>query len=564
MDEEKKIINIENNILNEEAVLKKEEKKIQELKKDISESEKIIPGNSLKDRAVNWLKKSPNLAFIGVMIFVIAVRFYYFWITKNQPLWWDEAEYMSTAKSFAGIIHFDYIFSLNRFPGFSMLVSLFYMIGISNEVILRFLFAFIPSILAIGLMYFVLTSMYSDKRIALISVAIFSVLWEHVFYSNRFHTENLSLIFEFLAIIILFRVYLKNKDLGFIKSKYALLWIALFTLICIMFRSGNMIFIPVVVFFLLIVNFYKLPNKFKLPSILAAAIFFVIAFLSIGFLAKNHPAINMFYHYELPISWSNLSVFYGFYQSLVPFIPSILFYAFLIGVIVVIGSILIFPEGLKKVNRDIENSDYKADIFNLILILAVLFFFIILLRQQGFEFRWFFALLPAMFAFTAKGLIKFGDFIQSLSKAKYLSIILIIILLLFGVYTQYNHGDMIVKAKIDSYSQVKDSGLWMKENLNPEDSIVSASLTQHRYYSERNVFDFYVNGSNDNESAFDAKILKYKPKYLVISAFEQGFTPKWAYDWPNKHNDTAKPVKVYTQNTAQGSQPVLVVYEIKY
>jgi hypothetical protein len=90
---------------------------------------------------------------------------------------------------------------------------------------------------------------------------------------------------------------------------------------------------------------------------------------------------------------------------------------------------------------------------------------------------------------------------------------------------------------------------------------VSASLTQHRYYAERNVLDFYVNGSNENESAFDAKIAEYNPKYLVMSAFEPGFTPQWAYDWPQRHNDTLIPVKVYYLDRQQ-QQIALVIYEL--
>jgi len=84
--------------------------------------EKII--EERRSKIFGWIKKPSNLAFIGVILFAIIVRFYYFWITKNQPLWWDEAEYMSTAKSFAGLINFDYSFALNRFPGFPFLVSL--------------------------------------------------------------------------------------------------------------------------------------------------------------------------------------------------------------------------------------------------------------------------------------------------------------------------------------------------------------------------------------------------------------------------------------------------------
>ena len=85
MDEEKKISNIENNILNEEAVLKKEEKKVQEINKEISNGKTFPPSNSFKDRAINWLKEPSNLALAAVMIFAIGIRFYYFWMTKNQP-----------------------------------------------------------------------------------------------------------------------------------------------------------------------------------------------------------------------------------------------------------------------------------------------------------------------------------------------------------------------------------------------------------------------------------------------------------------------------------------------
>ncbi|HUS50290.1 MAG TPA: hypothetical protein VMZ91_08990, partial [Candidatus Paceibacterota bacterium] len=149
-----------------------------------------------KDKIKNWLKNPYNLVLIGVLVFALIIRLYYFSLTMNQPLWWDEAEYMSLAKGFAGIINSNYVFALNRFPGFPLVASLFYMVGITNEVVLRFFLAFIPSLIVLFLLYFVIKEMYPDKKIAIISVAILSVLWEHVFYSNRFHTENFSLIFS--------------------------------------------------------------------------------------------------------------------------------------------------------------------------------------------------------------------------------------------------------------------------------------------------------------------------------------------------------------------------------
>jgi hypothetical protein len=507
-----------------------------------------------KEKIKNWFKNPYNLILVGILVLTLCIRLYYFWITKNQPLWWDESEYMSSAKGISGIIPFHPTWSSHRFLGFPFLISLFYMIGINNEVILRLLLAFIPSIMVIILMYFVLILMYSDKRIALISIAIFSVLWEHVFYSNRFHTENLSLIFGFLAILVLFGVYLK-KDFYFIKKRHSLLWISLFLLLCILFRSGNMILIPIMVLFLIIINFYKIPEKSRIPSALGLVVLSITGFVSLIFLTKKYTILKSFYNYDLPINWSIFSVIYGFYQSMVPFIPSVLFYAFIIGLFFVLVSIFIFPEGLKRLGRNIDKNSYKADMFNLILLVSTLFYFVFMFRPPGFEFRWFFIFLPAMFAFTAKGLIKFGDFIQSFLKIKHLSLFLIIFILGLGVYTELNHADQIVKIKIDSYSQIKDSGLWIKENSQKGDIIISASIYQHMYYAEREVIPF-----PSNEADFEKIIKENKPKYLVISVFEST-EPKWSYDWPQRHNNTVVPVNAYFADAEQ-KQPILVIYKI--
>ncbi|MBU0760089.1 MAG: hypothetical protein KJ600_05540 [Nanoarchaeota archaeon] len=507
-----------------------------------------------KTKIKNWLKNPYNLCLVGILVLAFAIRFYYFLLTKTQPLWWDEAEYMSIAKSFAGITNFEYHITLNRFPGFPFLASLFYMIGVSNETVLKFFLAFIPSLITIFLLYFALSAMYKDKRIALISTAIFTVLWEHVFYSNRFHTENWSLIFEFLAIIILFKVYLKKEDWSFIKSKYALLWIVLFILICVLFRSGNLFIVPILVLFLVIIHFYKIPEKYRISAAIGLTGLVISGYIFMDFLSRRFAFVNQFYHYESPIYWGVTSVFYGFYQSLVSFIPPVLFYAFLLGVTVVIGGIAIFPEGLKRINKNVEDNSYKADTFNLILIAGFLFFFIFILRAGGFEYRWLFALLPGMFAFTAKGLIKFGDFVQSMFKIKYLSIFLIFVFLCLGVYTQWQHADMIVRNKLDSYQQVKDSGLWIKENSNKSDIIISSSLTQHAYYSGRRVYNVDWFSSEENFTDF---IKNSNPKYLVLSIFQP--SSDWAYDWPQRHNETVVPTQVYF---LESSQPALIIYKI--
>jgi len=40
---------------------------------------------------VRWIKNPYNFAFVAILAFTIILRLYYFSLTKNQPLWWDEA-----------------------------------------------------------------------------------------------------------------------------------------------------------------------------------------------------------------------------------------------------------------------------------------------------------------------------------------------------------------------------------------------------------------------------------------------------------------------------------------
>jgi hypothetical protein len=284
----------------------------------------------------------------------------------------------------------------------------------------------------------------------------------------------------------------------------------------------------------------------------------IVGFFSIVFLAHRYEFIHQFYRYDLPIYWPVLSIFYGFYQSLVSFIPSILFYIFLLGILIFMGSTLIFPEGLKKLAKNVEDTPHKADIFNFLLILVFLFFFIFMLRPGGFEYRWFFALLPAIFAFTAKGLIKIGGLAKSLFKVKYISLLVIVLLLGLGVYTEYHHADMIIKNKLTSYSEVRNSGLWLKDHSTKGDLIISASSMQHPYYSDKRVYNLDNFGDESNMTAF---IETNHPRYLVLSIFQQH--PDWAYTWPEKHNDTAFPVMAY-YDPQNPQQPVLVIYELRY
>jgi hypothetical protein len=511
-----------------------------------------------KEKLKAWLKDPYNLALVAILIFAFLIRFYYFFLTKNQPLWWDESEYTAYAKTLIGKA--DYTLGMQRLPGFPIFLSIFYLLGFS-EPLIRFFAVFIPSILVIFLIYLVVGEMYSDKRIALISTAIMAVLWEHLFYSNRFHTENFALIFELLAIFILFKVYVKGQDLWFIKSKnkfVSIFLIGLLSFISVLFRPGNLLFIPAILLFLF---FYNKEHLFKIKILAGAVGTLVLGILAFIILPDSvKSGLLSYYHPENPLAFNTLNVFHGFYQSVVPWIPSILFYALLFGFGIFVFDFIIKWPLIKQIKSDSEHLEIKADIFNILLIICVLSLFIFVIRPyQNYEYRWFFPLITGMLVFTSKGIINFSEYVSKLLKCKKATIILILIILALGLYTQVVHADQIIRIKLESYSQVREAALWMKENSNKDDIIFSISHPQTSYYSERKVISYSL---AKNDSDLENMIKEYKPKYLTVSIFEQH--PEFAYTYPQRHNDTLIPVKVYTMQTEQGDRPVLIVYEVKH
>ncbi len=501
----------------------------------------------------DWLRKPSNILIVFLFVFLIILRLYYTSLTANQPLWWDEAEYMSAAKSYAGII--DFRASDIRTPGFPLIASVFFMMGLREGLILKFFLAFIPSMIAILLFFWLIKEMYPDKRIAIISTLLFGVLWEHIFYSMRFHTENYALIFQFLAMIVLFKVYLKKEKMSIITPKNSWVFIILFSILAILFRPTNAPFIPALLAFGLLVNASYLKKVKGIYILFGAVIIVILAILFITNLDKI-PVVSFYYNAASPPAFHFIySPFAGYYASVIPGLPPLLLYLFYLGLFIALIKIFLITDKLKDLESNKENLDLKSDIMNLLLLIAVISSFVFILKISIIEYRWFFMLLPAMFAFTSKAIVLIAETISKSLKMKYLAAIIIILLVSLGAYNQLLHADNIVKVKIDSYAQVRDAGLWIKENSNKEDVVFTNSQTQNTYYSERMTYGFGA-----NESDFYKNIEDKKPKYIVVSAFES--YPEWALKPSQKFLDMVTPVKVFYFDS-QEKQLALIVYTLK-
>ena len=106
-----------------------------------------------KNKIKNWLKNPYNLSLLAILVFAFLIRIYFFLLTKNQPLWWDEAEYMLKAKSIAlGTPETGWSAEIRPIL-FPFLASIFFLAGL-GEIPLRLIMVFI-SLISIFFIYFI-------------------------------------------------------------------------------------------------------------------------------------------------------------------------------------------------------------------------------------------------------------------------------------------------------------------------------------------------------------------------------------------------------------------------
>lgn len=162
--------------------------------------------------------------------------------------------------------------------------------------------------------------------------------------------------------------------------------------------------------------------------------------------------------------------------------------------------------------------------------------------------------------------VKLNDFLKKYNKYSGIAIIVIIICITaFGSQLgitnidQLTYADQLIKNKANSYIQFRQAGEWIKANSQKEDSIVASGGPMVVYYSERKCFDNWLGAKDEKE--FYENLLKEKPKYMILSAYEG--SPQWSYPWPQNNPDKAMPVQAYFFD-AEKTKPAVIVYQLKY
>jgi hypothetical protein len=480
-----------------------------------------------KEKIKNWLKDPHNLIFIGILLFAIIIRLYYFSITKSQPLWWDEADYLAYAKNLAGF-NVSWIITAKHNSLYPFLAATIFKLGLTEQAT-KFILQVIPSILSVYLVYLISVEMYKDKRIALISSFLMATFWVHLFNTMRFHIDVIGLFAGFLAIYVFWKGYEKKEKIFSLNPKFAIPLTVILVTITYTIRRGYFLFGFFFLVYMLSTKNWKglVKDKYNWVGLAIAAI---LLFLSEQFIftSKISGVGQAYFHEELPINFLPLGVFSSYFTNLSTPWTSILLYLFWLGVFVLISSILLSLGYLKKTT----NNKSRADLFNLLTIIITLALFIFVLRSPDSfgEPRWYFPLVLGSFICISRASLTIADYVRSYSKQ--IATIMLVAIIAFGGYYEIKHADSIIKSRIESFDSTREASIFLKEISSPEDWVITLGQPQIEFYSERKTVnpktfaDEDVNSPKHFESTLEKIRQSPQIKYLIISFSEPGH-PEW-------------------------------------
>jgi len=497
-----------------------------------------------KNKLKNWLKDPYNLALIAVILFAFIVRFYYFLMTKTQPLWWDELEYGTLAKN---MIYHTWDGTTNvigetiiRPPLLPLIWSIFLRIGI-GEVGTRFLLEFLPSVLAVVFVYLIAKELY-NKRIALISAFLLSILWIHLFYTLRIMTGVPSMALLFASIFY----FVKANKTEF-NAKYFAISLILLSLATLMRYPVGLIFISYLIFLLITWRFEILKkSKFWISGVVGMVpmwIFFLTNQINKG---NVFPA---FLDSANPTVLEGRTIAFWLLNFIPTYLKSAFFILFLLGTLIALVELFIGFDIIKKKDK------LKAHLIMLLVMIVFYGFFIF--WQRNAEDRYFLPISISFVILAGIGIDFAYLFIRKYSKQA--AIIGLGALLIFGAYQQISFADDLIKARSTSYLQMRQGFEWIKDNTSKDAVILGRAIDPYvAYYSEREYVLFPADDATDDPEEMARLIEELNADYIVL----HGFRPMPAYmnEYLQNNQDKWRPINAYFFD-AQQQQPAFVLYQ---
>lgn len=528
----------------------KKEKEEQKDKEGKLESRKL----KILEKIKIWFKNPYNRALFGILLLALGIRLFYFFMVKQQPLWFDEAEYMAQAKRWAFGYDWYWKASIRKPILMTFLFSLLYKIGF-KEIGFRILML-LTSFAAVYLTYLVAKDFF-DKKIGLIAAFLMSTWWVHLFFTIRLLTELPTSTLLLAAVHFFYKGYVKKEGLKNI------VWFGVFFAIAFLMRvTLGIMIIPIFLYILMEEKWHFLKNKNLWIAALMVLIIVSPFFIWLFNVSPDNIGTTLYNFLGIKQRFTFTSMGEGamgaqgiplYFQDLPNILKTPLFLIFLVGSIILIADLVLgFDLIFKK-----EYKELRIKLFVLLWVLLPIIAFA--LTRAYVEQRD--AMVFSVFLFSAVGVgaMKLYDLIKKYNKI--FAAMLVIGLLILGSYPQLTYGYELIKLKKDSYAPIKEAGLWLKEyDSNHSDYVATKSIPQINYYSEINGYDILGN----TEEEFMKIMSEKNVRFFSPSTFEPYYlAPEWSYTWGQRHPEIAKPVWWWFDNPEQPRQFV-IIYELDW
>lgn len=520
-----------------------------------------------KNFLFGWIQDSYDKLFLLILLAAFIIRILVYLKTNDQALWWDAADYMASAKKWAGINpNLIDIWYYRRGFLWPLIGTLLFKIG-SGELGMRFLVVLLSTGIVFA-SYFLIREIFNKKLALLTSLGI-ALSWVFLFFTGRLLTEIPATFFLLTSLIFFWKGFMKNQG-----TKYFILF-GVFAALTVLTRMQYLMFVIPILILALVREKHKIFMNRKLWFSL---IIFIIVLLPHLYLYNKHfgnPVLDLTNYYlgiegvsktgEVGVELAKTSDLFLYINNL-PYILdanqqgySSLFVIGPIYFLFIIGFFLFFIDLFLGFDKIFSNEIIQKKFF--ILSFIVLSFLFLGYMAPQLEQRYVMPVIPFLFLITVYPFYFLIGFLKEKINPITITIIFLIMFLVVLI-PNYRFGFSLIESKKLSYQEVKLAGEWIKQNSNLEDIIIGSGLPQLTYYSERNVYPLELAYRRDivkgNESDLDKFILEKRPKYLVASAYER--EEPWAFAYPQKHADILIPVQVYPN----AQQPIVIVYQFDY
>lgn len=448
-----------------------------------------------------WFKNPYNIGIVLVLLVAFLIRLYYFSLTHNQPVWWDEADYLNIAKHWVNGL--DYPVNVIRPILLPAIISGFYLLGL-GELSIR-LFILLSSLLCILLIYLI-GKLFFNEKVGLISSALLAGFWSFTFFSYRILVDVPLTLLWLSSIYFFFDAYFKNKSWKFFIAPGILLGAAFL----IKFTSVALVFI----FAIYLLGTEKLAifkNK-KILTFYLAALLSVIPFFIWEYVKYSSPVAFFSKTTETIVTKEGFfSSFFGHLflsAKVLDFLLEFLFFGALIWAL--------FEFFIGVDSALLKGKDSNKLFFTHLWIFVSIGLFAYLFSANSAEERYYFIFYPAMFLLIGKLLSDVFVFVKKYSK--HFAAILIVIVLCLSLYPNVVQADQIIKVKKDSFKELQQAGLWIKSHTEKNESfLVVEESAETVYYAERayNIEEHNIRNQTDLLN----RIQKHHPSYLVLSFY---------------------------------------------